>query len=41
LLGDEAKGWLETVYLSPDGNLRISKGNKVGSFEDADECLDS
>lgn len=29
LLGDEAKGWLDTTYLSPSGNLRISKGNKV------------
>ncbi|PHT58831.1 putative plastid-lipid-associated protein 12, chloroplastic [Capsicum baccatum] len=30
LLGDEAKGWLDTTYLSPSGNLRISRGNKVG-----------
>ncbi|CAI0439914.1 unnamed protein product [Linum tenue] len=29
LLGDEAKGWLDTTYLSPSGNLRISRGNKV------------
>jgi hypothetical protein len=29
LLGDEAKGWLDTTYLSPTGALRISKGNKV------------
>lgn len=29
LLGDEAKGWLDTTYLSKSGNLRISKGNKV------------
>jgi hypothetical protein len=29
LLGDEAKGWLDTTYLSPTGTLRISKGNKV------------
>lgn len=29
LLGDEAKGWLDTTYLSESGNLRISKGNKV------------
>lgn len=29
LLGDEAKGWLDTTYLSNSGNLRISKGNKV------------
>jgi hypothetical protein len=32
LLGDEAKGWLETTYLSPSGNIRISKGNKVSVF---------
>eukprot|EP00897_Mesotaenium_endlicherianum_P007469 jgi/Mesen1/6750/ME000344S06028 len=32
LLGDEAKGWLDTTYLSPDGNLRISKGNKGTTF---------
>lgn len=31
LLGDEAKGWLDTTYLSPNGLLRISKGNKVGN----------
>ncbi|KAH1192258.1 putative plastid-lipid-associated protein 12, chloroplastic [Glycine max] len=29
LLGDEAKGWLDTTYLSSSGNLRISRGNKV------------
>ena len=29
LLGDEAKGWLDTTYLSCSGNLRISRGNKV------------
>ncbi|KAL5140386.1 putative plastid-lipid-associated protein 12, chloroplastic [Glycine soja] len=29
LLGDEAKGWLDTTYLSSSGNLHISKGNKV------------
>lgn len=29
LLGDEAKGWLDTTYLSRSGNLRISRGNKV------------
>ncbi|KAK9068673.1 hypothetical protein SSX86_012788 [Deinandra increscens subsp. villosa] len=28
LLGDEAKGWLDTTYLSESGNLRISRGNK-------------
>lgn len=32
LLGDEAKGWLETSYLSPSGNIRISKGNKGTTF---------
>eukprot|EP00250_Pteridium_aquilinum_P003194 c13514_g1_i1 orf=81-1430(+) len=32
LLGDEAKGWLETTYLSPSGNIRISKGNKGTTF---------
>lgn len=29
LLGDEAKGWLDTTYLSSKGNIRISRGNKV------------
>lgn len=29
LLGDEAKGWLDTTYLSNSGNIRISRGNKV------------
>ncbi|MQM07996.1 hypothetical protein Taro_040842 [Colocasia esculenta] len=29
LLGDEAKGWLDTTYLSQTGNIRISRGNKV------------
>ncbi|KAI8526303.1 hypothetical protein RHMOL_Rhmol13G0298000 [Rhododendron molle] len=29
LLGDEAKGWLDTTYLSRSGNLRISRGNKA------------
>jgi hypothetical protein len=29
LLGDEAKGWLDTTYLSHAGNIRISRGNKV------------
>ncbi|RWV98209.1 hypothetical protein GW17_00038958, partial [Ensete ventricosum] len=28
LLGDEAKGWLDTTYLSHTGNIRISRGNK-------------
>lgn len=29
LLGDEAKGWLDTTYLSHNGSIRISRGNKV------------
>ncbi|KAJ3678665.1 hypothetical protein LUZ60_002468 [Juncus effusus] len=32
LLGDEAKGWLDTTYLSRTGNIRISKGNKGTTF---------
>ncbi|KAL3700171.1 hypothetical protein R1sor_018193 [Riccia sorocarpa] len=32
LLGDEAKGWLDTTYLSPSGTIRISKGNKGSTF---------
>ncbi|ESQ30365.1 hypothetical protein EUTSA_v10011532mg [Eutrema salsugineum] len=32
LLGDEAKGWLDITYLSPSGNLRISRGNKGTTF---------
>ncbi|KAI7751932.1 hypothetical protein M8C21_001575, partial [Ambrosia artemisiifolia] len=32
LLGDEAKGWLDTTYLSKSGNLRISRGNKGTTF---------
>lgn len=32
LLGEEAKGWLDTTYLSPSGNLRISRGNKGTTF---------
>ncbi|KAK8649238.1 hypothetical protein V6N13_129971 [Hibiscus sabdariffa] len=32
LLGDEAKGWLDTTYLSLSGNLRISRGNKGTTF---------
>ncbi|EFJ23198.1 hypothetical protein SELMODRAFT_150691 [Selaginella moellendorffii] len=32
LLGDEAKGWLDTTYLSPSGNIRISRGNKGTTF---------
>ena len=30
LLGDEAKGWLDTTYLS--NQLRISRGNKGTTF---------
>lgn len=30
LLGDEARGWLETTYLSP--RVRISRGNKGTTF---------
>uniref|UniRef100_A0A0D9WYN8 Plastid lipid-associated protein/fibrillin conserved domain-containing protein n=1 Tax=Leersia perrieri TaxID=77586 RepID=A0A0D9WYN8_9ORYZ len=32
LLGDEAKGWLDTTYLSRTGNIRISRGNKGTTF---------
>ncbi|XP_051141878.1 probable plastid-lipid-associated protein 12, chloroplastic isoform X2 [Andrographis paniculata] len=32
LLGDEAKGWLDTTYLSESGNIRISRGNKGTTF---------
>ncbi|XP_065005743.1 probable plastid-lipid-associated protein 12, chloroplastic isoform X1 [Musa acuminata AAA Group] len=32
LLGDEAKGWLDTTYLSHTGNIRISRGNKGTTF---------
>ncbi|KAK4791495.1 hypothetical protein SAY86_031908 [Trapa natans] len=32
LLGDEAKGWLDTTYLSASGNLRVSRGNKGTTF---------
>uniref|UniRef100_A0ACD5V0G4 Uncharacterized protein n=1 Tax=Avena sativa TaxID=4498 RepID=A0ACD5V0G4_AVESA len=32
LLGDEAKGWLDTIYLSRSGNIRISRGNKGTTF---------
>ncbi|KAJ0735695.1 putative plastid-lipid-associated protein [Helianthus annuus] len=32
LLGDEAKGWLDTTYLSKSGNVRISRGNKGTTF---------
>ena len=30
MLGDEAKGWIDVTYLSPDGKLRLTRGNKVG-----------
>ncbi|KAH7653609.1 Plastid lipid-associated protein/fibrillin conserved domain-containing protein [Dioscorea alata] len=32
LLGDEAKGWLDTTYLSQNGNIRISRGSKGTTF---------
>ncbi|EHA8588411.1 putative plastid-lipid-associated protein 12, chloroplastic [Cocos nucifera] len=32
LLGDEAKGWLDTTYLSHNGNVRVSRGNKGTTF---------
>ncbi|GER25037.1 plastid-lipid associated protein pap [Striga asiatica] len=32
LLGDEAKGWLDTTYLSQSGKIRISRGNKGSTF---------
>ncbi|KAL5983226.1 hypothetical protein ACLOJK_017310 [Asimina triloba] len=32
LLGDEAKGWLDTTYLSHTGSIRISRGNKGTTF---------
>ncbi|KAJ8760150.1 hypothetical protein K2173_011006 [Erythroxylum novogranatense] len=32
LLGDEVKGWLDITYLSPSGNLRISRGSKGTTF---------
>ncbi|KAK1303940.1 hypothetical protein QJS10_CPB11g02202 [Acorus calamus] len=32
LLGDEAKGWLDTTYLSHNGSMRISRGNKGTTF---------
>ncbi|XP_066399946.1 probable plastid-lipid-associated protein 12, chloroplastic isoform X2 [Miscanthus floridulus] len=32
LLGDEAKGWLDTTYLSHTGNIRISRRNKGTTF---------
>jgi hypothetical protein len=30
LLGDEARGWLDTTYLSP--RVRVSRGNKGTTF---------
>ena len=40
LLGDEAKGWIDNTYLSP--NIRIARGNKGTLFvlQRADESLD-
>ncbi|GAX78326.1 hypothetical protein CEUSTIGMA_g5768.t1 [Chlamydomonas eustigma] len=32
LLGDETKGWLDVTYMSPDGNFRLSRGNKGTLF---------
>ncbi|PHT45895.1 putative plastid-lipid-associated protein 12, chloroplastic, partial [Capsicum baccatum] len=32
LLGEEAKGWLDTIYLFPSENLHISRGNKGTTF---------
>ncbi|KAK9865349.1 hypothetical protein WJX84_010652 [Apatococcus fuscideae] len=32
LLGDETKGWLDITYLSPDGQFRLSRGNKGTLF---------
>ncbi|GAB4856103.1 Probable plastid-lipid-associated protein 12, chloroplastic [Ancistrocladus abbreviatus] len=32
LLGDEAKGWLDTTYLSHSGHIRISRGSKGTTF---------
>ena len=28
LLGDETKGWIDVTYLSKDGKLRLTRGNK-------------
>lgn len=28
LLGDETKGWIDITYLSEDGQLRLTRGNK-------------
>eukprot|EP00798_Chlamydomonas_sp_ICE-L_P014069 gene14069-20014_t len=32
LLGDETKGWIDVTYMSPDGTLRLSRGNKGTLF---------
>jgi hypothetical protein len=32
LLGDEAKGWIDTTYLSRDGTFRLTRGNKGTLF---------
>lgn len=32
MLGDEAKGWIDVTYLSPDGKLRLTRGNKGTLF---------
>ena len=38
ILGDEAKGWLDTTYLGE--NVRISKGNKGTTFVLVREATD-
>ena len=32
LLADETKGWLDTTYLDPGGDLRLARGNKGTTF---------
>ncbi|BDA41845.1 probable plastid-lipid-associated protein 12, chloroplasti [Coccomyxa sp. Obi] len=32
LLGDETKGWIDITYLSPNGDFRLSRGNKGTLF---------
>lgn len=32
LLGDERKGFIDVTYLSPDGRLRLSRGNKASTW---------
>ncbi|KAL3132602.1 hypothetical protein ABBQ32_009130 [Trebouxia sp. C0010 RCD-2024] len=32
LLGDETKGWIDVTYLSQDGKLRLTRGNKGTLF---------